>query len=208
MQAMNERTMQFRVGVMILATILIAVILVSLFMGSSPLLHGTYTIYIKFNNAPGVTRNTPVRKDGIRIGRVRNVQFAKDDTGVIVTADIESDRHLYSDEQCKVPSPVLMGDASLDFVPIENFPGEKVPIEDWRHPGRQDGAGHDRLDCRPARKGRRNPGRRSTRPAADIDRLANRVDQLVERNEQQITDTISEAHETLKLLQQTLERQQ
>ena len=67
--------MQFRVGVMILATILIAAILVLLFMGSSPLLHGTYTIYIKFNDAPGVTRDTPVRKAGIRIGRVRDVQL-------------------------------------------------------------------------------------------------------------------------------------
>ena len=86
---MNERIMQFRVGVMILATILIAAILVLLFMGSSPLLHGTYTIYIKFSDAPGVTRDTPVRKAGIRIGRVRNVQFADDDAGVIVTAEID-----------------------------------------------------------------------------------------------------------------------
>ena len=90
---MNERIMQFRVGVMILATILIAAILVLLFMGSSPLLHGTYTIYIKFSEAPGVTRDTPVRKAGIRIGRVRNVQFADDDSGVIVTAEIDRDRH-------------------------------------------------------------------------------------------------------------------
>ena len=38
----------------------------------------------------------------------------------------------------------------------------------------------------------------------NIDKLANRVDRLLERNEQQITETIGEAHETLKLLQQTL----
>ena len=56
---MNERIMQFRVGVMILATILIAAILGLLFMGTGPLLRGTYPIYIKFNDAPGVTRDTP-----------------------------------------------------------------------------------------------------------------------------------------------------
>ena len=130
MQAMNERIMQFRVGVMILATILIAVILVSMFMGSSPLLQGTYTIYIKFNEAPGVSRDTPVRKAGIRIGQVRDVQFADDDTGVIVTAEIESNRHLYSDEQCQVTTPLLMGDASLEFVRIANFHGEKAEVKE------------------------------------------------------------------------------
>ena len=127
---MNERIMQFRVGVMILATILIAAILVLLFMGSTPLLHGTYTIYIKFNDAPGVTRDTPVRKAGIRIGRVRNVQFADDDTGVIVTAEIDRDRHLFDNEQCKAASSLLMGDASLEFVRMPNFHGEKAEIKD------------------------------------------------------------------------------
>ena len=74
---MNERIMQFRVGVMILATIpdhrdpRLAV------HGIEPLLHGTYTIYIKFNEAPGVSRDTPVRKAGIRIGRVRNVRVCR-----------------------------------------------------------------------------------------------------------------------------------
>src|SRR5208283_2529760 len=123
---MNERIMQFRVGVMILATALIALILVLLFMGSTPLLHGTYTIYIKFADAPGVTRDTPVRKAGIRIGRVRNVQFADDDTGVIVTAEIDRDRHLFSNEQCKATSSLLMGDATLEFVRVTNFEGEKA----------------------------------------------------------------------------------
>src|SRR5208337_3202542 len=102
---MNERIMQFRVGVMILATILIALILGLLFTGTGPLLRGTYPIYIKFNDAPGVTRDTPVRTAGIRIGRVRNVQLANDDAGVIVTADIDSGRQLFNNEQCKVTSP-------------------------------------------------------------------------------------------------------
>ena len=101
-------------------------------------MHGTYPIYIKFSEAPGVTRDTPVRKAGIRIGRVRDVQFANDDTGVIVTAEIDSDRHLYSNEQCKVTSSLLMGDASLEFVRIANFQGEKAPIKTGDRPARAD----------------------------------------------------------------------
>ena len=78
---MDERIMQFRVGVMVLATLIITAILVLLF-GKVPSLvpHATYTIYVRFPEAPGVTRDTPVRKSGILIGRVSDIRFDKDDT--------------------------------------------------------------------------------------------------------------------------------
>ena len=125
---MNERIMQFRVGVMILAAILIAAILVLLFKGSS-LMQGTYPIYIKFSEAPGVSRDTPVRMDGIRIGRVQEVQFANRERGVIVTAEIDRNRTLYSDDQCRATYSLLMGDAALEFVRVADVAGNPVPIE-------------------------------------------------------------------------------
>jgi phospholipid/cholesterol/gamma-HCH transport system substrate-binding protein len=122
---MNQRIMEFRVGVMVLATFLIATILLFLFLGTSPLLRRTYTIYIKFRDAPGVTRGTPVRKDGIRIGQVSNVQFTDDDMAVIVTAEIDRDRRIYSDEQCRVTNSLLTGDATLEFVRTPSPQAEK-----------------------------------------------------------------------------------
>ena len=200
---MNERAMQFRVGAMVLTTILATLILIMLFTSSNPLRSRAYTIFIKFKDAPGVTPYTPIRKDGIRIGKVRSVQFAPDDAGVIVTADIESNGHLYSDEQCKVTSPVLMGEAALDFVPIENFSGQRVPV------------GNDAvLEGTTAQgitgsiAGMQGKAEETLTllgsTCRNVDKLATRVDHLVERNEQQITQTIGEAHETLKLMQQTL----
>ena len=200
---MNERIMQFRVGVMILATILIAVILVLLFMGSTPLLHGTYTIYIKFNDAPGVTRDTPVRKAGIRIGRVRNVQFADDDTGVIVTAEIDRDRHLYDNEQCKATNSLLMGDASLEFVRMTNFPGEKEEIKD--------GAvlqGQMAQDMTGSIAGLQRKAERTldtlSKAGQDLSTLVTRVDGLLAKNEERINHMIGEADEMLQLAKQAL----
>ncbi len=67
---MDERVMQFRVGVMFLATLIIAAILLVMF-GKLPSLTGRhYTIQIRFRYAPGVTSDTPVRKSGVLIGRV------------------------------------------------------------------------------------------------------------------------------------------
>ena len=201
-EAMNERIMQFRVGVMILAAILIAAILVLLFKGSS-LMQGTYPIYIKFSEAPGVSRDTPVRMDGIRIGRVQEVQFANRERGVIVTAEIDRNRTLYSDDQCRATYSLLMGDAALEFVRVADVAGNPVPIE----PGTTlQGQSPPNLTGSLAGMQRQAAETLETLNTAghDIDRLANRVDHLVETNEKRIGDMIGEAHETIQLLQQAL----
>lgn len=200
---MNERSMQFRVGVMILATILVGFILVAIFIGSNPLLQSTYPIYIRFNEAPGVASGTPVRMAGIRIGQVRNVRLAEDDSGVIVTVDIESNRHVSSDQQCKVVAPALMGDTSLEFVRIPNFHGEKVEVK----PG-EILQGQTASDMTGSIAGLQRQAAQTldtlTTAGRDIDRLATRVDRLVETNEERITHMIGEADETMQLLQKAL----
>ena len=73
---MDERMMQFRVGVVVLFVALIAAFLTLLF-GHFPAAFGrrTYTIYIDFAQAPGIDRETPIRKAGVLIGRVYKVEL-------------------------------------------------------------------------------------------------------------------------------------
>jgi phospholipid/cholesterol/gamma-HCH transport system substrate-binding protein len=114
---MDERIMQFRVGVMVLATIIIAGILLVV-MGEVPKLgfgQSTYTLEARFDRAPGVAKDTPVRKSGILIGRVSDVRFA-DDSSVIVTMGIYSNVKLRRTERCQIRGGIL-GDAVLEFVP-------------------------------------------------------------------------------------------
>ncbi len=95
-RAVDERRVQFKIGVMVLATLLMLAILVTYFKGRyvSRILGidrilgiGTYTIYIDFPEAPGVAENTPIRQKGIRIGQVTKVE--SDERGVHITAEIE-----------------------------------------------------------------------------------------------------------------------
>jgi phospholipid/cholesterol/gamma-HCH transport system substrate-binding protein len=113
---MDERIIQFRVGVMFLGTLLCIAILLVMF-GKLPSLMGQrYTIYIEFDNADGVTKDTPVRKSGILIGRVSNIQLTEDGAKVLVTAEIYSDKKIYKNEGCYINRPQLgMGDTSLIF---------------------------------------------------------------------------------------------
>ncbi len=121
---MDERVIKFRVGVMVLATLIIAGILVLLFGDTPSLVRDDYTVYMHFEDAPGVSEGTPVRKSGILIGRVRSVRFAEQG-GVIVEAEIYRDVKLYHSEVPQVSGSLLGGDVVIQFVRrSSNVPSE------------------------------------------------------------------------------------
>jgi phospholipid/cholesterol/gamma-HCH transport system substrate-binding protein len=122
---MNERTMQFRVGLMVFATLLILGILMVMFGEMPKIIYGEYKLHITFDQAPGVNAGTPVRKSGILIGRVTEVRFSDDDTKVEIMAAIKKEFHLRRNELCRVQSN-LLGDASLEFV---RSPDRSAPTE-------------------------------------------------------------------------------
>jgi len=111
---MNDRVIQFRVGVMVLATAIIAGILVVLFGDLPSLVQSTYVLRMNFSDARGVSSGTPVRTNGILVGRVSSVMLAERG-GVRVTADIDSYVPVYHDETPRVASTIL-GDAEIELV--------------------------------------------------------------------------------------------
>ena len=112
---MNDRVMQFRVGVVVLATAIIAGILVVLFGDLPSLVQATYPVKLSFADARGIATGTPVRKNGILVGRVARVEL-DERGGVSVLADIDSYVPIYKDEQPRIAS-TLLGDAEIQLVP-------------------------------------------------------------------------------------------
>lgn len=112
---MDDRTKQFRVGVVVFATMVITVLL--LLMNSdfswSPF-RSQYQLQILVDQAPGVAPDTPVRRRGILIGRVDSV--ADTDTGALITLNIDDDKHVKSNEQARIQTS-LIGDAVIEFSP-------------------------------------------------------------------------------------------
>jgi phospholipid/cholesterol/gamma-HCH transport system substrate-binding protein len=107
--------MQFRVGVVVLATAIIAGILIVLFGDLPSLVQATYPLKMSFADARGVSNGTPVRKNGILVGRVADVEL-DEKGGVSVVADIDSYVPIYKDEQPRIAS-TLLGDAEIQLVP-------------------------------------------------------------------------------------------
>ena len=192
---MDERVMQFRVGVMALATLLITASLVLLIGKAPALVHGTYTIYIKFKDAPGVSQDTPLRKFGIRIGRVAKVDFADDDSGAIVTAEVDSNRKLRTDEYCRINNS-LLGDAVLEFVDKdpEHTPDAFIENGDYLE-------GDVRLD--PLQIVAKLEGNLSEalgsvgRTSDEIGELARRVSDLLGNNDEQFSRIVAKTEQTL-----------
>jgi phospholipid/cholesterol/gamma-HCH transport system substrate-binding protein len=112
---MDERVIKFRVGVMVIATLIIGGILVLLFGDTPSLVRDDYTVFMHFTDAPGVTEGTPIRKSGILIGRVRSVRFA-DQGGVVVEGQIYRNVRLYHSEVPQVSGSLLGGDVVIQFV--------------------------------------------------------------------------------------------
>lgn len=126
---MDERVLQFRVGVLIAATVVIGIILIMIFEELPRGLGGRKTVYIFFESAPGVTIDTPVRKSGILVGRVTDVQL-EDEGGVLITARLDADRRVRKNESCRITTGNFLGDAMLEFVP-SRMPGQSTaPLED------------------------------------------------------------------------------
>ncbi len=112
---MDDRILQFRVGVVVVAAMIITGILIMLFEAPS-LSPAHYRVSTRVPEAPGVTVNTPVRKSGILVGRVTDVAL-EDDGSVLVTVDINSKYRLRDDEVFRIGTESLLGDAVVDVVP-------------------------------------------------------------------------------------------
>ncbi len=117
---MEDRVKQFRIGVMVLAALLIGGILVVMF-GKLPTFGvGSYIVNARFADAPGVTANTPIRRSGIKVGKVESVAF-DDQRQVIVKMKLNDDFEIRRDEGIKIVTS-LLGDAELQIIPLPQAP--------------------------------------------------------------------------------------
>jgi len=121
---MNDRIKQFRVGVVVLATSIIGAILVMLngpaFTEWIPGIDKHYEVTIELPEAPGIGPDTPIRKNGLLIGRVADIEDLQDH--VALKANIEAGHLLYSNYRVRV-STTLLGDATIEFITAPVPPG-------------------------------------------------------------------------------------
>ncbi len=115
---MEESSYRFGVGVLVVASTIIAILLIVYFGAVPTFWVDRYTVTINFPAAPGVTVDTPVRKNGVQVGRVSNVTLLPADQGVDLTLELERRHDIRQGEGVRIGTGSLItGDAIVEFVP-------------------------------------------------------------------------------------------
>jgi phospholipid/cholesterol/gamma-HCH transport system substrate-binding protein len=197
---MDERIVQFRVGVMVLATIIILAILLLLFGDLPSLVKGTRTIYIEFPQAPGVTPDTPVRVNGVLIGRIKEVEL-NDQVGVLLTAKIEEKYELRKNQMARIGGS-LLGDAVVEIIPGDGR-GSPDFLKDGDH--MQGVVAKDPLQAIVNLEANVSEAVKSIAMTSDeIRSLVIRANKIIETNEPSINRVIENAELTVAQLKTTV----
>lgn len=114
---MDDRVMQFRVGVMVLSTFLIAGILAVLFGKIPGFGKPTYELKVRFRTADGISRNSSLKVSGVKIGQVSKNPEIQPDKSVIITLQVNDDYQVTHDQGIKIAT-TLLGDSDLQVTDI------------------------------------------------------------------------------------------
>ena len=110
---MDENILRLRVGIFVVIAMCILGILI--FLNSEGWVT-QYTVYLKPTSAPGVTPGTPIRKNGILIGRVKDVTPMDAEGFVLLELGINQNSQIYSNETGSIGSESLLGDAGIEIL--------------------------------------------------------------------------------------------
>ncbi|TWT86932.1 hypothetical protein Mal64_37620 [Pseudobythopirellula maris] len=204
---MSDRQQQFRVGVVALATMLIAALLVSL-NSSLPISFGqaTFPLRIRVDRAPGVGQNTPVRKDGVLVGRVVGTEILPTG-GVVITANIEEDALIYNTDACRIQPSSLFGDAVINF----SYAGDPTPARRRIEPNAlvAGAALPDPIEALTSLQVEFGPAIGSIGEAANgVAELTNRINVALgeDIDQQRISGMLTQANEAMIQFSQTMEQ--
>jgi phospholipid/cholesterol/gamma-HCH transport system substrate-binding protein len=116
---MNERLMQFRIGMFVIVAGLVLTMMIVWFGESPSLLRDQGYVKVRYAEAPGVLEGVPVRKSGIRIGEVVAIAFDErpnQPDGVLVTLALERRYHVREGSSPRLTRS-LIGDVAIDMQP-------------------------------------------------------------------------------------------
>jgi phospholipid/cholesterol/gamma-HCH transport system substrate-binding protein len=134
---MNDQAIRFRIGIFVLASLIVFAVLITLFGGFPTYFRKADTYTVVFDNAQGVSPGTPVLRSGVKIGEVRSVQLDNDSGQVRVVIAIEPGYYLRRGDRPTLQRNLLGGDTSIVFVPEAAREGLD-PAEESQPPGKAD----------------------------------------------------------------------
>ena len=110
---MDEDILRFRVGIFVLIAVCILGILI--FLNSDTGWGAKYTVFVEADSAAGLMEQSPIRKYGVLIGRVKKV--TPKDRHVLLELRINESELIFPDDVFSIGSESLLGDAGIEVLP-------------------------------------------------------------------------------------------
>ncbi len=120
---------ELRIGVLTIAAIVIAALLIFSITGSRGFFWQRYSLRTKFTDAAGLTPGSPVRVAGVEVGSVRTIQLVGEsvDVGFEVSKDVRS--RITDQSVATLGSVSLLGQAAVDIKPAAG--GTPIPDDGY-----------------------------------------------------------------------------
>ena len=126
---MNEQAIRFRIGIFVLAALILLGVLIILFGGLPNYFRAATNFIISFPNAQGIAPGTPVKRSGVKIGEVRRVTLNNDTGKVEVHILVDEGYTLRKGDRPTLLQGLLSGDAAISFLPPPDQPVDTSPVE-------------------------------------------------------------------------------
>jgi len=114
---MNEQAIRFRIGIFMLAGLILLALLIFMFGGFPKYFKKTNEYTLLFDKAPGIGVGSPVRRSGIRIGEVNSVKLDNDTGDVRVGIIVDREYAIRKADRPTLVQGFLGGDSAIEFLP-------------------------------------------------------------------------------------------
>lgn len=108
---------EVKTGILAIGAILLFIFGYSYLKGTN-LLEKNRTFYVKYDNVEGLAKSAPVTINGLKVGKVSNIDFENQAGGLIVEFTLEDDFDFSKNSQVRIYSSGLIGGKSLGIFPV------------------------------------------------------------------------------------------
>ena len=118
---------ELKIGIMAVVAIVIAGVLILALGGEGGFFWQRYNLKVKFANATGVQRGSPVRVAGVTVGAVTELQFSGSEVDMLLELRKDMQERVRTTSRATIGSVSLLGEGAVDIT--ASTTGQ--PIPEW-----------------------------------------------------------------------------
>jgi phospholipid/cholesterol/gamma-HCH transport system substrate-binding protein len=205
----NKQWMQFSIGVVTILSLFALAAIVVWFGELQWAFRPKQTYYVTFTNALGAEPKAPVRRAGMRIGEISQVEYDHKTSLVVATLALDNGNRLFEGDEPRLRvNSLLVGDAYID---VETRPDRRGKPDRKVIPPGSIVEGRPPLDLGPTAESVTSIVPNANRTLEDLGRasqqwttVGERASRILEQNEKELNRILTQTRDAVERLNDTL----